>query len=647
MNWYPWGDEPFAVARRENKPVFLSIGYSTCHWCHVMEEESFEDLEIAQTLNERYVAIKIDREERPDVDAVYMTAVQALTGRGGWPMSVWLDADRRPFFTGTYFPKASFASVLQQLSEIYATDPARVAEAAGSITAAVQAAMAGAASGADLPGTSVLDMAAQFYGQRFDAVYGGMRGAPKFPSSLPVRLLLREHRRTEDAAALAMAEHTLAMMAAGGMHDQLAGGFHRYSTDERWLVPHFEKMLYDNALLAVAYAEAWQVTGRRDFARVLRTTLDYVLREMTAPGGGFYSATDADSEGEEGTFFVWSADEIRRRLGTRRALRFMEFYGVTAQGNFEGHNVLFVPAPDEGAWEALAAEREILRLAREDRPHPLRDEKILTAWNGLMISALATGGRVLDEPRYVDAAAGAAEFVLAELRIDGRLQRSWKDGRTSGAGFLEDDAFFVAALLDLYEATFDPRWLATAQRLAERSEPLFGDAEHGGWFRSAADHEHLLAREKPHYDGAEPAGGSVALLNALRLGLLTGDGRWQACAERALRAYATPLREQPAALHEMLLALDFFTGRAREIVLVWPPGSGPPATLVDSLRRTFVPNRVLLGAAAGDDLGALAELAPIVAGKTTLADRPAAYVCEQGACRLPTSDPDEMLAQLG
>jgi len=646
VNWYPWGDEPFDVARREGKPVFLSIGYSTCHWCHVMEEESFEDLEIARILNEGFIAIKVDREERPDVDTVYMTAVQALTGRGGWPMSVWLDADRRPFYTGTYFPPAAFASVLERLSEIYREDPERVAEAASSIAAAVQAAMSGGATDAGLPGTEALDAAVQFYASVFDVVCGGVRGAPKFPSSLPVRLLLRQHRRTGDPEALAMAEHTLAMMAAGGMHDQLGGGFHRYSTDERWLVPHFEKMLYDNALLAVAYAEAWQVTGRRDFARVLLTTLDYVLREMTSSDGGFYSATDADSEGEEGTFFLWSVDEIRQLLGDRSG-RFIEFYGVTAGGNFEGKNVLFVPVPDEDVWTSLESERELLRHAREQRPHPLRDEKVLTAWNGLMISALAVGGRVLDAPRYVAAAARAADFVLQRLSINGRLQRSWKDGRTSGAGFLEDDAFFIAGLLDLYEATFDRRWLARAIDFAERSEPLFGDAEHGGWFRSAADHEQLLAREKPHYDGAEPAGGSVALLNALRLGLLTGDDRWREIAERALRSSAALLQEAPATLHELLLGLDFFVdAAAKEVVLVWQPGTPPPSAFTEPLRRTFLPHCVLLGTAEGADLAALAELTPLVTGKATLAGKPAAFVCERGLCLAPTDDPAVMLAQV-
>jgi len=653
VNWYPWGDEAFEEARRSGRPVFLSIGYSTCHWCHVMEEESFEDLEVAQTLNEQYVAIKVDREERPDVDAVYMTAVQGLTGAGGWPMSVWLDAQRRPFFAGTYFPARDgdrgagrgFLSLLQELAQIYRADPQRVAEAAQSITESVQAAMTGEGTHGELPDARVLDSAAAFYRRIYDSAHGGVRGAPKFPSSLPVRLLLREHRRTGDSAALDAATHTLEMMAAGGIHDQLAGGFHRYSTDNHWLVPHFEKMLYDNALLALAYAEAWQVTRRRDFARVLRTTLDYILREMTSPGGGFYSATDADSEGEEGTFFVWRPEEIHDRLGAT-ADAFIRYYGVTERGNFEGKNILFIPQRDEAEWEALATERQTLYDARELRPHPLRDDKVLTAWNGLMISALAFGGRVLAEPRYVSAAARAAEFILTELRRDGRLRRSWKDGRTSGPGFLEDDAFFTAALLDLYEATFEHRWLREALTLAEGTQRLFADAEGGGWYRNAGDHEALVAREKPSHDGAEPSGASIALLNVLRLHTFTSDDRWRQIAEGALRAYGKTLGEQPGALHDMLLAVDYFIDSPREVVLVWPSDEQAPESLVTPLRTMFLPNRVLLGAAEGQELESLSRIAPIVAGKTMLHGAATAYVCERGACQLPTTDPSAMENQL-
>ncbi len=653
VNWYPWSADAFEEARRTEKPVFLSVGYSTCHWCHVMEEESFEDIEIARILNERYVAIKVDREERPDVDSVYMTAVQLLTGRGGWPMSVWLDAERRPFFAGTYFPahdgdrgaQRGFASILGELADVHRADSGRVAEAADAITASIRATMSAGALGETLPGTEALAAASAYYERSYDPAYGGLGGAPKFPSSLPVRLLLRRHHRMGDAASLEMARHTLEMMAAGGMHDQLAGGFHRYSTDERWLVPHFEKMLYDNALLALAYAEAWQMTQRRDFERVLRATLDYVLRDMTSPDGAFFSATDADSEGEEGTFFVWSQDEIRQLLGSR-ADRFIDFYGVTAQGNFENENVLFVPQPNEAQWDALEREREILHAARAQRPLPLRDEKVLTAWNGLMISALAVGGRVVSEPRYVAAAARAADFVLGEVTVAGRLQRSWKDGRVSGPGFLEDDTFFVAGLLDLYDATFDLRWLAGALQLAERTETLFADGGGAGWFRGASDHEQLVAREKPKYDGAEPSGASIGILNALRLHSITADDVWRRRAEGALRAYTATLNEQPAALHDMLLAVDYITSAAPQIVLVWPAGESAPDDFVDRLRRSFLPNRALLGAAEGADLDALAAITPLARDKATIGGRPTAYVCVNGACSLPTTDPAGMSAQL-
>ncbi len=653
VSWYPWGDEAFAEAKRTGKPVFLSVGYSTCHWCHVMEEESFEDLEIARFLNEHYVAIKVDREERPDVDAVYMTAVQALTGAGGWPMSVWLDAERRPFYGGTYFPprdgvrgaRRGFLSILQEIAEIWRAEPERVRDSAASLSQAVSAALSGDGEPpSDLPGDGDLAAAAAFYERGFDAANGGLRGAPKFPSSLPVRLLLRYQRRARDPEALHMAVLTLEKMAAGGIHDQVGGGFHRYSTDSVWLVPHFEKMLYDNALLAVAYAEAWQVTRRADFARVARTTLDYLLREMRSPEGGFYSATDADSEGEEGKFFVWSEEEIRRLAGPD-ADRFESFYGVTRSGNFEGKNILHVPRPDEARWSALAAVREKLYAAREKRIHPLRDEKILAGWNGLAISGLAFGGMVLGEKRYVDAAARAADFVLRALRKDGRLQRVWKDGRASVPAYLEDHAFLVQGLLDLYEATFDLHWLGEALSLAEATQTLFADRERGGWFKVATDHERLIAREKPGQDGAEPSGASVATLDALRLAAFTADDRWRSIAEGALRAAARTLAEHPAALSEMLLAVDYHGDAAREVVLVWPDGR-PPHPLLAVLRSTFLPNRALAGAPEGPALEALGRVARVAAEKRCIGGQPTAYVCEHGSCRLPAIDPEKLRAQI-
>jgi uncharacterized protein len=652
--WYPWGDEAFEEARRTGRPVFLSVGYSTCHWCHVMERESFEDLEIARVLNERFVPVKVDREERPDVDAIYMTAVQLLTGGGGWPMSVWLTPEREPFFGGTYFPPRDgargamrgFLGILEELARLYGSEPDRVRGATGSLVQAVRTALASRVDpAAALPGPEPIERAVAALRSAFDEVHGGIRRAPKFPSNLPVRLLLRAHRRARDAEPLRMAALSLEKMAAGGIHDQVGGGFHRYSTDAEWLVPHFEKMLYDNALLALAYAEAWQVTQRRDFRRVVRQTLDYLLREMTAPEGGLYSATDADSEGEEGRFFMWDEREIRDVLGPD-AERFARFHGVTAGGNFEGRNILWVPSPDEDEWEALAPARAALYEARERRPHPLRDEKVLAGWNGLAISALAFGGRVLAEPRWTEAAGRAAEFVLGRMVKDGRLQRSWLAGDAGVPAFLEDHAFLAQGLLDLHEATLDARWLEEALHVSERLEALFGDPQGGAWFASAFDHERLLAREKPTHDGAEPSGASVALLNALRLSAFTADDRWRRSADAALRHYARALGEQPLALTEMLLALDFATDAVREVVLVWPEGEPAPEPFVSVLRRMFLPSRALTGAPEGEELARLGRTAAVAEGKVAAAGRPTAYVCEKGQCRLPAIAPEELAEQV-
>jgi uncharacterized protein YyaL (SSP411 family) len=446
-------------------------------------------------------------------------------------------------------------------------------------------------------------------------------------------------------------------MAAGGIHDQLAGGFHRYSTDERWLVPHFEKMLYDNALLAVAYAEAWQVTGDPGLARVVRTTLDYAVRELQLPEGGFASATDADSEGEEGRFFVWSEAEVRACLGAG-ADRFCRFYGVTPEGNWEGANVLHVPAPDEAEWAALEGARAVLLEARARREPPLRDGKVLASWNGLMISALAFGGRVLAEPRWVAAAARAAEHVLTRMVVDGRLQRSWLGGhagpppafRAGQAGaspaFLDDHAFLADGLLDLFEATFEPRWLAAALDLGGQLSERFGDPQGGGWWSTATDHERLLAREKPTHDGAEPSGASVALQVMLRLAAVTGEERWREEARRALRQAAPALEASPLSLHETLVGLEHWLEPAREVVLAWPPGAPPPEPLLAVLRRTFLPSRALLGGSAGEGLAALARLAPLAEGKAPAGGRASAYVCLRGACRLPVTEPGELAAQL-
>jgi uncharacterized protein YyaL (SSP411 family) len=666
VNWYPWGDEAFNEARRSGRPVFLSIGYSTCHWCHVMESESFEDEEIARFMNQHYVCIKVDREERPDIDAIYMTAVQALTGSGGWPMSVWLTPSREPFFGGTYFPprdgargaRHGFLTVLGELLQTYQKDPERVKKASESLSRAVREEMdaqATPAAGATAVSTQPISATVAYFKQAFDEQEGGVRRAPKFPSSIPVRLLLRYHRRAGDAQALHMATLTLEKMAGGGMYDQIGGGFHRYSTDARWLVPHFEKMLYDNALLTLAYAEAHQVTGRADFARVLRETLDYVLREMTAPGGAFYSATDADSEGEEGKFFVWTESELRAALGAD-APRFIRYYGVTAGGNFPeipGGNILHAAHPDEAEWAALAPARATLYQLRARRIPPLRDDKQLAAWNGLMISGLAVGGRILGEPRYLAAAARAADFVMTKMMRGDRLSRSTLDaaaghGAAPALGFLDDYAFLAAGLFDLYEATFDARWLAGALTLADLTQRLFADQPRGGWFMTSGDHEKLIAREKPTYDGAEPSGTSVALRNVLRAYTFTGDERWRAIAEKAFASLHDAMSTKPVAITEALLALDAFTDVPREIAIVWPAGASraDAEPLLATLRRTFLPNAALAGAAEGEGVAALAKLAPYAGDKLAQAGKPTAYVCEHGRCELPATDPAALARQL-
>ncbi|HEY4184261.1 MAG TPA: thioredoxin domain-containing protein [Polyangia bacterium] len=663
VNWFAWGDEAFAEARRLGRPVFLSIGYSTCHWCHVMEAESFEDEEIATFLNLHYIAVKVDREERPDVDAVYMTAVQKLTGSGGWPMSVWLTANREPFFGGTYFPprdgargqRHGFLTILGELATTFHREPERVARAADAVVNVVRQDMQGkpADAAVALPGRDVLAGTVAFFKRSFDDVNGGVRRAPKFPSNVPVRLLLRQARRAGDADASNMAVVTLAKMAAGGMYDQLGGGFHRYSTDAAWLVPHFEKMLYDNALLVPAYAEAHQVTGRADLARVARETCDYVLREMTAPQGGFYSATDADSldeagQLEEGAFFVWSEVEIRRVLGEGETTAlFLRHYDVRPGGNWEGHTILNVPAPDETTWSVLADARAKLYAARARRPPPLRDEKILAAWNGLMISGLAVAGRILDEPRYVAAAARAASFVLDQLADGaGRLQRSFKDGRPRQLGFLDDHAFMAAGLLDLYEASFEARWLDEALRLTGETEALFADPA-GGWFMTGDAHETLIARERPASDGAEPSGTSVALMNAVRLATYTDDDRWRRIAAGALRAHAALLNERPMVMTEALLALDFFLDEPREIVVVWPDGvaAAEATPLLSALRSTFLPARVV---ACGTEaqVERIGSVVPFARQKVAQQGRPTAYVCRRGRCDLPVTDAEALTAQL-
>ena len=661
VNWYPWGDEAFEAAARLGRPVLVSIGYSTCHWCHVMEEESFDDPETALLLNTYFVAIKVDREARPDVDSIYMAALNAMGQSGGWPLNVWLTPDRQPFYGGTYFPpddrggRPGFRKVLRAIHEQYTLDPQGFGRRAKEVSEAVARQLAGVqAEATRLPDVAVLETAAAVYSRHFDETWGGLSRRMKFPSALSVRFLLAYHRRSGDTHALEMATLTLEKMAAGGIRDHLGGGFHRYATDPRWLVPHFEKMLYDNAQLAIAYLEGWQVTGREDFGLVARSILDYVAREMTAPGGGFYSATDADSpdpegEAEEGRFFTWEPAEVEAALGEAEAPLAIAWYGVEPDGPVEGRSVLhtwqsvqtlaerFEIGPAE--LEArIAAARERLFEVRARRPAPARDEKILAAWNGLMISAFARAGLALAEPRYVELASRAAEHVLEDMRAEGRLQRVSMEGQSVGPAFLEDYAFVIAGLLDLYEAAPDPRWLREAKALQRVLDTHHADGAGGGYFRTADDHEKMLAREKPGRDGALPSGNSVAAANLLRLAAFTSEDAYRDRAVRLFSAFHDTLVETPTALSDMLLALDFELDVPKEVLIVRPEG-GDASALLDVLRATYLPNRVLAVVTEGEELRRHAEVVPLLERKVARDGKATAYVCENRVCRFPTADP--------
>ena len=666
VDWFPWGDEAFSEAQRLDRPVFLSIGYSTCHWCHVMEEESFEDERIAIFLNANYIAIKVDREERPDVDAVYMKAAHHLGGSGGWPLSVWLTAERQPFFVGTYFPPFAgrrganygFLDVLTELLQMFQGDRSRVRQAADALAASVRSEMEAGevappqAKGANADGgidSGFLASMVEQYAHAFDERYGGLRVPQKFPSQVPIRLLLRHHQRTKDPRALHMAVRTLEAMATGGLYDQLVGGFHRYSIDPQWRVPHFEKMLYDNALLIVAYAEAWQVTQQPLFARVVRETCDELLATFAAQGGGFYSATDADSEGEEGKYFVWTEDEIRAVFGaTDEAEVFLRHFGVKREGDFEGANVLHQPRPDEEITRQLAPARRKLAEVRSTRVPPLRDDKIIAAWNGLAISAFAVAGRILGEPRYVAAAERAADFVCTRLRApgSGTLARTFRDGVLGAPGFLDDYAFVAAGLIDLFESTGKARHFEEAVRLVDETQSLFGDRERGGWFLSSAEHETLLARNRPAFDGAEPAGSSVALMNLARLVAFTDDESRRAALAAALALYTPAMRERPLALTEALLATDFVLGPVKEIAMARPSASTGEPELTEVLQKTFCPRKALVVGVPGSiDWTALESRIPWLRDKPTV-EHATAFVCTDQHCHQPTSEAAALVAQL-
>ncbi len=671
VDWHAWDDEAFELARDRNCPLLLSVGYSTCHWCHVMEEESFEDEEIAGFINQNYVAVKVDREERPDVDAVYMTAVQALTGRGGWPMTVWLTPDRKPFFGGTYYPArdgdrgghVGFLTLLQKIKESYDQRRELITQSSTQVTEAVQRILKAGSNGS-LPGETIFQTAMEAYRERFDPVDGGLNGAPKFPSTLPVRLLFRFGRRNPDSDVLDMARLTLDKMADGGMYDHVGGGFHRYSTDTQWLVPHFEKMLYDNALLAQDYIEAYQVFGDERYRRTAEETLQYVQQDMTDPHGGFYSATDADSltpgnDMEEGYFFTWTATELESTLGRDLAAIVSRYYSVGAVPNFEGRHILHrkTPAADiarqlnisaQELSQAIKRAKSLLKAEREQRPLPLRDEKILAAWNGLMISAFARAGFILNNSSYLESAANAAEFILKHMVTDGRLHRSYKEGRARHPAYLDDYAYFIASLLDLYEATHAIHWLEKALELENILAEQYEDREGGGFFMTGNDHEALIAREKPAVDGALPAGNAVAILNLLRMGMFTADNAYTTRAEKALTSLSSSLTTNPTAFAGLLTALDFLLDQTRDIIIVVPGNEYAAADpFLEIIRRHYLPNRVMAVVSDGHDRQALENIMPIVRNRTAVDGKATAYVCQNHTCELPTSDPQVFTRLVG
>jgi len=635
VDWYPWGDEAFEKAKAEDKPVLVSIGYSACHWCHVMEHESFEDEKVAAVMNENFVNIKVDMEERPDVDQIYMSFVQITTGRGGWPMNVFLTPDKRPFFGGTYFPPAprhgmpSWPQILMSLADAYKNRRDELEHSANEIVGELRR-MSIVEGGAPLS-EDLLTAAFDSFSRTFDETHGGFGGAPKFPPAMSLEFLLAYNARTGDKRALDIVTHTLEKMAYGGIYDQLGGGFHRYAVDAIWLVPHFEKMLYDNAQLIRIYLHAFQVTGDQLFKRVAVETLEYVIREMLDASGGFYSSQDADSEGEEGKFFVWTPDEIESVIGEDGAREFCKFYDVTASGNFEGKSIFNIPSAGEPERRSnFESARELLFNEREKRNKPHRDEKVLTAWNGLMLAAFAEAGAILEVPRYREIAVQNAEFILTQLGADGRLLRTWKDGRAKLNAYLEDYANVADGLLVLFQTTGEFRYLTESQRLADLIITEFWDEEGGGFFFTSKDHEELIVRNKDFYDNATPSGNSVAADVLLRLAKITGEEKYERFAVATLRLAASQIRRHPQGFGRALSALEFHLGRVTEIVVIGERGSA----LEREVLTNYLPNSVV---ALTD--GSATEL-PLLAEKQMIDGRPTAFVCENFVCQRPVTEVD-------
>ncbi|HSH39953.1 MAG TPA: thioredoxin domain-containing protein [Chthoniobacterales bacterium] len=682
VDWYPWGDEAFAEAKKENKPIFLSVGYSTCHWCHVMEHESFENPAIAKLMNDNFVNIKVDREERPDIDQVYMTFVQATTGRGGWPMNVWLTPDLKPFVGGTYFPPEArdgmpgLPSVLTKIASAWKTDREKIVASSDQMLDRLRAAVEQSDSSGKLA-DGVREKAYQQFASNFDAKFGGFGQAPKFPRPVAFNFLYNVYGSAPESAerkrALEMAVVTLRKMAAGGIHDHIGGGFHRYSTDKFWHVPHFEKMLYDQAQLAIAYLTAFQITRDPLFEKIARDILDYVRRDLTDKDGGFYSAEDADSllvrgkpEQAEGAFYVWSKDEIDRLLGPEKAKVFDLHYGIEAKGNapedphgeFKNKNILIarqsiaetakkLGLPEEKTEQLLAESRKILFDARAKRPRPHLDDKIITGWNGLMISAFARAAQILGDGSYLEVATKAADFIQQKLYRDETqtLLRSYREGASDVNGFASDYAFLAQGLLDLYEASFDIGRIQWAIKLQERQDELFGDAKQGGYFSTAASDANVLLRMKEADDMAEPSPNSVAALNLLRIGYILDDANARERANRTIEAFAKQLEAAPSSMPQMLVALSWARAKPKQIVIAGKPGDAATNAMLHEVHRHFLPHRVLILSDGGAGQQFFSERVEFTKSVGELDDRATAYVCENFVCQLPTNDPGK-LAQL-
>jgi uncharacterized protein YyaL (SSP411 family) len=667
VDWYPWGEEAFEKAKELDRPIFLSIGYSTCHWCHVMEHESFEDREVAGLMNNTFVSIKVDREERPDIDMVYMTVSQLLTGRGGWPLTIIMTPDKKPFYAATFIPKNSrFGAVgmmdlIPRIGLLWESKREKIVQSADRITDIMGQDVTDRGGG-ELDG-EILKQALDEMAESFDAEHGGFGTAPKFPSPHNLGFLLRYWKRTDDPGALGIVEKTLDEMRNGGVYDHLGGGFHRYSTDREWRIPHFEKMLYDQALLTIAYTETYLATGNEAYALTTRQTLEYLLRDMRDERGGFYSAEDADSEGEEGKFYVWTEDEVRNLLEEAEAEAFVAVYGIESGGNYleeatgrhTGSNILYregslkktalkLGAGEDELRGVLETAKEKLFRHRQGRVHPHRDDKVLTDWNGLAIAALAKAGRALDEPRYTEAAEEAAAFILSEMRTEeGRLLHRYREGEAKVDAYTDDYAFVVWGLLELYESTFEPEYLKEAIALNEELIKHFWDTEYGGFFFTADDGERLFVRTKEFYDGAIPSGNSVAMSNLLRLGRITGDSKMEEHASEIARSASQSVEKRPSGFTALLSSLDFGIGPTLEVVICGTEDAADTQELLRAVSGKYAPHAVVLFRDPDGNRSVLDDIAPWVKEMGKVDDRAAAYVCEGRTCLLPTTEVGRLL----